>query len=147
MEKKSILIVDDDKSLLTSLAQILTNEGYQVDTADTGQKAVEKSKTQFYHLLLLDIKLPDMEGTQLLTAIKDTTPKMVKIIITGYPSLDNAVEAVNKNADGYVIKPIDINKLLDTIKKHLRQQDETRKYSEEKVKEFIETRAKELGSL
>lgn len=147
MEKKSILIVDDDKSLLTSLAQILTNEGYQVDTADTGQKAVEKSKTQFYHLLLLDIKLPDMEGTQLLTAIKDTTPKMVKIIITGYPSLDNAVEAVNKNADGYVIKPIDINKLLDTIKKHLRRQDETRKYSEEKVKEFIETRAKELGSL
>jgi len=147
MEKKSILIVDDDKSLLTSLAQILTNEGYQVDTADTGQKAVEKSKTQFYHLLLLDIKLPDMEGTQLLTAIKDTTPKMVKIIITGYPSLDNAIEAVNKNADGYVIKPIDINKLLDTIKKHLRQQDETRKYSEEKVKDFIETRAKELGSL
>ena len=53
MEKKSILIVDDDKSLLTSLAQILTNEGYQVDTADTGQKAIEKSKTQLYHLALL----------------------------------------------------------------------------------------------
>jgi DNA-binding NtrC family response regulator len=147
MEKKSILIVDDDKSLLTSLAQILTNEGYQVDTADTGQKAVEKSKAQFYHLVLLDIKLPDMEGTQLLTAMKDTTPKMVKIIITGYPSLDNAVEAVNKNADGYVIKPIDMNKLLETVKKHLKQQDETRTYSEEKVKEFIETRAKEIGSL
>jgi len=133
--------------LLTSLAQILTNEGYQVDTADTGQEAIEKSKTQIYHLALLDIKLPDMEGTQLLTAMKDTTPKMVKIIITGYPSLDNAVEAVNKNADGYVIKPIDINKLLETVKKHLKQQDETRKYSEEKVKEFIETRAKELASL
>jgi DNA-binding NtrC family response regulator len=146
MEKKSILIVDDDKTLLTSLAQILTNEGYQVDTADTGQKAIEKSKTQFYHLALLDIKLPDMEGTQLLTAIEDTTPKMMKIIITGYPSLDNAVEAVNKGADGYVIKPIDTNKLLDTVKKHLKQQDESRKYSEEKVKDFIETRAKELES-
>jgi len=146
MEKKSILIVDDDKTLLTSLAQILTNEGYQVDTADTGQKAIEKSKTQFYHLALLDIKLPDMEGTQLLTAIKDTTPKMMKIIITGYPSLDNAVEAVNKGADGYVIKPIDTNKLLDTVKKHLKQQDESRKYSEEKVKDFIETRAKQLES-
>ena len=146
MEKKSILIVDDDKSLLTSLAQILTNEGYQVDTADTGQEAIEKSKTQFYHLTLLDIKLPDIEGTQLLTAMKDTTPKMVRIIITGYPSLDNAVEAVNKGADGYVIKPIDINKLLDTVKKHLKQQDESRKYSEEKVKDFIETRAKQLES-
>jgi DNA-binding NtrC family response regulator len=146
MEKKSILIVDDDKSLLTSLAQILTNEGYQVDTADTGQKAIEKSKTQFYHLALLDIKLPDMEGTQLLTGIKDTTPKMVKIIITGYPSLDNAVEAVNKGADGYVIKPIETNKLLDTVKKHLKQQDESQKYSEEKVKDFIETRAKQLES-
>jgi len=146
VEKKSILIVDDDKSLLTSLAQILTNEGYQVDTADTGQKAIEKSKTQLYHLALLDIKLPDMEGIQLLTAMKDTTPKMVRIIITGYPSLDNAVEAVNKGADGYVIKPIDINKLLDTVKKHLKQQDESRKYSEEKVKDFIETRAKQLES-
>ncbi len=146
MEKKSILIVDDDKTLLTSLAQILTNEGYQVDTADTGQKAIEKSKTQFYHLALLDIKLPDMEGTQLLTAIKDTTPKMMKIIITDYQSLDNAVEAVNKDADGYVIKPIDTNKLLDTVRKHLKQQDESRKYSEEKVKDFIETRAKELES-
>ena len=147
MEKKSILIVDDDKSLLTSLAQILTNEGYQVDTADTGQEAIEKSKTQFYQLALLDIKLPDIEGTQLLTAMKDTTPKMVKIIITGYPSLDNAVEAVNKDADGYVIKPIDINTLLDAIKKQLKQQDENRKYSEEKVRDFVETRAKELGSL
>jgi DNA-binding NtrC family response regulator len=85
-----------------------------------------------------------MDGVQLLTAIKETIPKMVKIIITGYPSLENAIEAVNKGADAYIIKPFDMNKLLDMIKEHLMKQEEARKYSEKKVAEFIETRAREL---
>ena len=65
---------------------------------------------------------------------------MVKIIITGYPSLQNAIEAVNKGVDAYVIKPFDMENVLKTIKEHLRKQQEAEKYSEEKVTEFIETR-------
>ena len=97
-------------------------------------------------MALIDIRLPDMDGVQLLTALKETAPKMVKIIITGYPSLQNAVEAVNKGADGYILKPIKMGELLAMIKEHLKKQQEAGKYTEQKVVEFIETRAKELES-
>ena len=86
-----------------------------------------------------------MEGTELLSAMRETTPKMVKIIITGYPTLHNAVEAVNKNADGYVIKPLNMAKLLKTLQHHLKKYEEAKRYSVEKVEEFIKTRAKELS--
>jgi DNA-binding NtrC family response regulator len=71
---------------------------------------------------------------------------MVKIIVTGYPALQNAVEAVNKGADGYAFKPINIDVLLATIEEHLKKQQEAKKYSEEKVTEFIETRAREIDA-
>jgi DNA-binding NtrC family response regulator len=143
-EQARILVIDDEESIRKSLAGVLEEKGYLVDTAENGKEAVEKSKTSLYNLALIDIRLPDMDGVQLLTAIKETIPKTVKIIITGYPSLENAIEAVNKGADAYIIKPFDMNKLLDMIKEHLKKQEEARKYSEKKVAEFIETRAREL---
>lgn len=145
-EQAKILIIDDEESIRKSLAAVLEEKGYLVDMAENGQVAVEKSKTKAYNLALIDIRLPGMEGTDLLTAIKENTPDMVGIIVTGYPSLQNAIEAVNKGADGYIVKPFAIDVLLDMVKKHLKIQQETRKYSEQKVAEFIETRAKELES-
>ena len=100
----------------------------------------------FYKLALVDIRLPDMDGVELLTGMKQTTPKMVKIILTGYPSLENAVEAVNRGADGYIVKPVKMDELMTMINEHLKRQQEERKYSEEKVAEFIKTRANELES-
>jgi len=141
-----ILVVDDDESIRKVLSAILQEKGYIVDVAATGKEAKKKSMTNFYNLALVDIRLPDMEGTELLASMKDTTPKMVKIIITGYPSLQNAIEAVNKGADGYVLKPVNMDNLLTTIAEHLKKQQEARKYSEQKVTEFIETRAKELDA-
>lgn len=141
-----ILVVDDDESIRKVLTVILQEKGYVVDVAATGKEAIKKSMTNFYNLALVDIRLPDMEGTELLASMKDTTPKMVKIIITGYPSLQNAIEAVNKGADGYVLKPVNMDNLLTTIAEHLKKQQEARKYSEQKVTEFIETRAKELDA-
>ena len=64
-------------------------------------------------------------------------------IITGYPSLENAIEAVNRGADAYIVKPFKMDDLLKTVKEHLKKQEEAKKYSEEKVKEFIEARAEE----
>lgn len=145
-EQAKILIIDDEESIRKSLAAVLEEKGYLVDMAENGQVAIEKSKTKAYNLALIDIRLPGMEGTDLLTAIKENTPDMVGIIVTGYPSLQNAIEAVNKGADGYIVKPFAIDVLLDMVKKHLKIQQETRKYSEQKVAEFIETRAKELES-
>jgi len=142
-----ILIVEDEESIRTVLATILEEEGYITETAQNGKEAIEKSEAKFYNLALIDIRLPDMEGTELLTAIRETTPKMVKIIMTGYPSLQNAVEAVNKGADAYILKPFKIEDILKTIKEELKKQRVARKYSEERVAEFIVARAKELETI
>jgi len=142
-----ILVVDDDDSIRTVLKAILEDEGYIVDLAKNGKEAIEKSNIIFYNMALIDFKLPDMDGTELLGAMKETTPKMIKIIITGYPTLQNAVNAVNEHADGYIIKPLKMENLLKTIKKHLKKYYQAKKYSVEKVAEFIETRAKELGHI
>jgi DNA-binding NtrC family response regulator len=144
VERARILVVDDDESVRKILTTILEEKGYVVDNAENGKEAIEKSKTKFYNLALIDIRLPDMEGTKLLTAIHKTTPKMVKIIVTGYPSLQNAIEAVNKGADAYILKPLSMDNVLNSIKEHVKKQQEVKKYSEEKVTEFIETRVREL---
>lgn len=143
--KPRILVVDDDKNILETLRAALEANGYVVDTALNGQEAIQKSKAKFFNLALLDIKLPDMEGTELLTKLKDATPRMRKVVVTGYPSLQNAVDAVNKTADAYLMKPIDVKKLLGVVKVQLEKQAEDRKYSEERVAEFIETRVKEIA--
>jgi DNA-binding NtrC family response regulator len=143
-ERARILVIDDDESIRKTITSILEEKGYTVDTAENGKEAIRKSKTKFYNLALIDIRLPDMEGTKLLTAMRETVPKMVKIIVTGYPSLHNAVEAVNKGADAYVLKPFNVEKTLKTIEEQLEKQKGARKYSEQKISEFIETRVKEL---
>ena len=100
----TIIVVDDDESIRKTLSTILEEKGYIVDTAENGKEAIEKSNTKFYNLALIDVRLPDMEGTQLLTAMMKNTPEMVKIMLTGFPAMQNAVDAVNKGADGYIIK-------------------------------------------
>ena len=139
-----ILIVDDDESVRKTFSIILEANGYVVDTAESGKEAIEKSNKAFYNVALIDIRLPDMEGTKLLTAMKDTMPKMVKIIVTGYPALQNAVEAVNNGANAYVLKPPKMNDLLATIKEQIRKQREERSFSEEKIASFIQQRIREI---
>jgi len=140
----SVLIVDDDASIRKTLSKILEKEGYLVETVENGQQAIKASNKRFFNVALIDIRLPDMEGTKLLERLKEHEPKMVKIIITGYASLQNAIEAVNKGADGYVLKPFDATELLAMIEKHLEKQRESMKYGEKKVTEFIETRVKQI---
>lgn len=139
-----ILIIDDDENIRKVLTTIFEEEGYIVESVGTAKKAIAETERQFYNLALIDIRLPDREGVELLTRMKDTTPRMRKIIITGYPTLANAVHAVNKGADAYIIKPFDMEKVLKTIDEELRKQQEEKKYSEEKVAAFIEARVREL---
>jgi len=139
-----ILIVDDDENIRKVLLAILEDKGYNVEAVGTAREAIKKTDKKFYNLALIDIRLPDMEGIDLLTKIRDTTPRMRKIIITGYPTLQNAVEAVNLGADAYIMKPFDVDKVVSTINEQLRKQDQEKKYSQDKVAEFIETRVKEL---
>jgi DNA-binding NtrC family response regulator len=140
-----ILVVDDDERITATLQAILENEGYAVDVAATGTEAIRKSKNAVYNVALIDIKLPDMEGTDLLTLMRDSIPKVRKIIITGYPSMQNAIEAVNKEADAYLMKPVDVDNLIRIVGEQLKLQKEEKKYSEEKVAEFIAARVDEIN--
>jgi len=143
-ETTRILIIDDDENIRKVLTTILEDEGYDVESVDTAKKAIERTRRKFYNLALIDIRLPDMEGIELLTKMKNTTPKIRKIIITGYPTLQNAVEAVNRGADAYIMKPFDMEKVLEEIKDQLKKQQNEKRYNQEKVAEFIETRVREL---
>ena len=143
-ETARILIIDDDENIRKVLTTILEDEGYDVESVDTAKKAIERTRRKFYNLALIDIRLPDMEGIELLTKMKNTTPKIRKIIITGYPTLQNAVEAVNRGADAYILKPFDMEKVLEEIEDQLKKQHEEKRYSQKKVAEFIETRVREL---
>jgi DNA-binding NtrC family response regulator len=144
MKKASILVVDDNESILETLSAILEENGYRTDTAKNGKEAIEKAKTNFYNVALLDIKLPDIEGTKLLTKIEETTPRMVKIMITGYAALENAVEALNLGADAYIMKPVDPENLLKIMNEKLKEQRKAEKMSQKKVADWIETRARKL---
>jgi DNA-binding NtrC family response regulator len=143
-EAARILVIDDDENIRKVLETILEDEGYIVETAETAKKGIEKSEKAFYNLALIDVRLPDMEGIELLLKLRSTKPKMRKIIVTGYPTLQNAVAAVNKGADAYVMKPFEVEKILQTIREQLKKQEEEKRFSEEKVVEFIETRIKAL---
>jgi DNA-binding NtrC family response regulator len=141
-----ILIVDDDEEIRSTVKVILEDEGYFVDSAATGREAVDKSKKTTFNLALLDIRLPDVEGVELLRLMKETVPRTRKIMLTGYPSMQNAIDALNKNADAFLVKPMDVEKLLALVKEQLQSQEDERKLSEEKLAEFIETRVKELSA-
>jgi DNA-binding NtrC family response regulator len=119
---ESILVVDDDTELRKVLSSILSEEGYSVETVENGEQAIRVSEKKRFDLALIDIKLPDMEGTELLQRLKAKQPHIVMIIVTGFPTIENAMGAVNKGADGYILKPLEIGKLLQAVRKHLNKQ-------------------------
>ena len=142
--KGTIMIVDDDEEILKTFKEILQLEGYSVDIAKTGKDAIEKSKNQPYDLALLDIKLPDMEGTQLLIKMHKGSPRMMKIMITGFPSKENAIEAVNLGADAFLVKPVKSEELLKVVKEKFGELADMERLSQEKVSEWIEQRIRKL---
>lgn len=139
-----ILIIDDDESICETLASVLEEHGYIVDTALTGGDALNKSRDLYYNMALIDIRLPDLEGTRLIKRLEEYNPGIVKIMITGYPSLENAVESLNNGADAYIIKPFKMEALLETVREHLERQRETQKLTEEKIAEYIKAKIKKL---
>jgi DNA-binding NtrC family response regulator len=145
-EKARILIVDDDENVRKTMKAILEDENYSVEIATNGKEAIQMSNEKMYNLALLDIRLPDMEGVELLKLMKEYVPRTRKIMVTGFPTIQNAVTAVNKKADAYLLKPVDVEKLLEIVKEQIRLQEEEKEFSETKVAEFIEARIKEAAT-
>lgn len=114
---ETILIVDDEKNYLTILSAILEDEGFEVLTAQGGQEALEIHKTSDLDLILTDMKMPLMDGIQLLENLKSVDPDLPVIMMTAHGTVDKAVEAIQKGAYTYVLKPFDNERLIIYVKK------------------------------
>ena len=112
---KKILIIDDDTYILRSFSTVLAKRGFEVETAETGKQALEKLKQSFFDLALIDVCLPDMEGTDLLENAKKELEKTVKIMLTGHPSVETSNKASFEGADTYIVKPIKMDELISVI--------------------------------
>jgi serine phosphatase RsbU (regulator of sigma subunit)/DNA-binding response OmpR family regulator len=118
----SVLIVDDEPGNRETLADIFSEMGYRADSAGTGEQALEKARDQFYNIAILDIRLPDMPGTDLLERIKEVQPLTTCIMVTGYASLSSSMRAINSGAYAYIIKPLNIEHVSGVIQQALEQQ-------------------------
>jgi len=121
-----ILVVDDEIDLLESLSEILRQDGYEVKSASSGKTAIALCQSESFDIALIDIKLPDMKGTALLSEMNVWAPKTSKIMITGFPSLETAVESLNSGANGYLLKPFKPNQLLELIREQLKRHQQTK---------------------
>lgn len=117
---QNILIIDDDKSIGNLLKKILEKEGHKVDTEISGKNAIKKIKKNEYEIVFIDIQLQDINGLEIIKYIKNKNPQTKAIIITGHVTINNAVEALNKGADGYINKPIKLEELLTTIENKIK---------------------------
>ena len=121
-EKKSILIVDDDESTRKSLSLILGKKGYETETVGTGREALKKAQGRFFNVALLDIRLPDVEGVDLLMPLRKIHPAMIVFMITGYPSLETSVRTSLEGALAYITKPLNMDTVLTAVRKALEKQ-------------------------
>lgn len=118
MEAMKILVVDDEVHIREMIKKSLSlMGGYSVETAQSGPDAIDKIERDFFDLVLTDLKMPDMDGIQLLKIIKGTRPEIMVILMTAYGSIEVAVEAMKIGANDFITKPIDLNDLLVHISK------------------------------
>ena len=111
-----ILVIDDERSIRNTLKDILEYEKYEVDLAEDGIKALEKVKTAQFDIILCDIKMPGMDGIEVLEKLVEFIPDTPVVMISGHGNIDTAVESIKKGAFDYIEKPLDLNRLLITIR-------------------------------
>jgi DNA-binding NtrC family response regulator len=118
----SILVVDDETGNRDTLADILTEMGYRVETAATGRQALDKVRDRYFHAAILDIRLPDMLGTDVLAQLKQLHPDTACLMITGYASLQSCVHSLDAGAVAYIIKPLRIERITTVLAEALERQ-------------------------
>lgn len=111
-----ILVVDDERAIRNSLKEILSDEGYNVDIAEDGPTAIDMAEKERYDVIFCDIKMPNMEGTEVLEKLRTDGVDSAIIMISGHGDIDTAVECIKKGAFDFIQKPLDLNRILITIK-------------------------------
>ena len=111
-----ILIIDDERAIRNTLKDILENEGYKAETAENGEEGFQKIKNQPFDAAICDIKMPKMDGIELLTQMKNEGIDLPIIMISGHGNIETAVESVKLGAYDFISKPPDLNRLLITLR-------------------------------
>ncbi len=117
-----ILIVDDDEGIRMSLARVLNSKGYDIRECRNAAAAFKVINSEFINLALIDIRLPDVNGLELLKALRAANDSSIAVMMTAYATLDSCVEALNMGAYAYIIKPMNINQALIIIEKAFEKQ-------------------------
>lgn len=107
----NILAVDDEENVRNLYSTVLGEEGYRVVTASNGAEAIEKFEGEKFDLVILDLKLPDMYGTEVLKRIREKAEELAVIIVTGYPSLESSIDAIKAGIYDYIVKPLSLRDL------------------------------------
>ena len=123
-EHPQILIMEDEINLSKGLKMVLEEEGYDVDLAMTGESALEKIGRRYFDLLVADLRLPDIDGMEVIKEVKTSYPHTQAIVITGYPSVSSAVESVKLGVHDYLRKPFSEDDLKQAISEALKKKDE-----------------------
>ncbi len=132
-----VLVVDDEESIRRSLGDILREEGYRVDVCATLSEAKDKLSKEFFHVIVLDVWMPDGDGVEFINTIKELSPDTVVVVITGHGSVDMAVKALKQGAFDFVEKPFSIDRILITLKHAYSESMIRRKYDEDTDEEFV----------
>ncbi len=122
MAKSRILVVDDERGVRTFCTDLLTRAGYEVEAVDSGAAALERAAQQDFNLILADINMPRMNGIELCKQLRAINPEQIVILITGFPSIENAVEGMKEGARDYVTKPFTPDELRLVISRSLAEQ-------------------------
>ncbi len=123
---KRVLVVDDEQDILDLLSELLHRWGFEAETARNGREALEKFKDQHVDLVVTDLKMPEMDGLELLRQLREENPRVPVLMLTGYPTIDTAIQAIQEGAYDYLIKPINPDELRFRIQKALAQSEQLR---------------------
>jgi DNA-binding NtrC family response regulator len=118
-EKAHILIIDDDRSVADILVEFLTNRGHGAAAAYSGAQGLERFRSGSFQMVITDMKMPDMDGLEVLSAVKSIDKNTVVLVITGYATIDSAVEAIKAGAYDFISKPVDLKSLEVIINRAL----------------------------
>ena len=111
-----ILVIDDERAIRRALREILEFEDFEVDEAEDGKEGVEKASAEEYDIIFCDIKMPKLDGMEVLEALAEANVEAPVIMISGHGNIDTAVQAIKKGAFDFIEKPLDLNRILVTIR-------------------------------